>query len=240
MGEIPKKITDSEELRGFPSGETLLELYGILLDRFGEAHWWPAETPLEVCVGAILTQNTAWSNVRRAIDRLRLENLLDIESLHDVSAETLAEYIRPAGYFNLKARRLKALVEFLWQRSEGNFSRFVTFSTESLRRDLLDVHGVGPETADSILLYAMERPVFVIDAYTKRIAHRFGWCEEDIEYHRLQRAFVSRLPKNVPLFNDFHAQFVRLGADWCKPKPRCGECPLPDERCTFGRVMRTP
>ncbi len=235
MVVTPKKITDSGTLENFPSTEILLELYGNLRNHFGDAHWWPAETPFEVCVGAVLTQNTNWNNVRRAIDNLRADGLLDVRSLQFVSVEDLAHRIRPAGYFNIKAKRLKSLVDFIWRRSRGDFSCFEAFSTETLRRDLLDVHGVGPETADSILLYAMERPVFVIDAYTRRIVHRLGWTEAAPDYHKLQQAFVSRLPEDVPLFNDFHAQFVRLGAETCKPKPDCSKCPLSREFCAFSQ-----
>jgi len=206
---------------------TLREIYDRLFDALGPQDWWPGESPFEVIVGAMLVQNTNWQNVKRAIDRLREADLLEPHALYDVPVEELEELIRPAGYFRIKARRLRSLLEFLVERYDGSLE--AVFSTESstLRDELLGVHGVGPETADSILLYAGEKPVFVVDTYTHRVLARHGWIAFDADYHMIQDYFHAGLPEDVQLFNEFHALFVRVGKHYCrKSEPRCDECPL--------------
>jgi endonuclease III related protein len=203
-----------------------MEMFNLMLDRFGAQHWWPGDTELEMMVGAILTQNTSWKNVDKAIANLKNKGLLDIESLHGLSSGALAEEIRPAGYFNVKAVRLKNLINFLVERYSGDISQFLSDETEKLREGLLSVKGVGPETADSILLYAAGRPVFVIDAYTYRILHRHGVVEDQITYDELQDLFQSNLPSDQKLFNEFHALIVRAAKEFCKGKPLCDSCPL--------------
>jgi endonuclease III related protein len=203
-----------------------MEMFNLILDRFGPQHWWPGETELEMMVGAILTQNTSWKNVDKAIKNLKDKGMLDIERLHSLSLPALAEEIRPAGYFNIKAGRLKNLINFLVERYSGEMSGFLSEETDALREGLLSVKGVGPETADSILLYAAKRPVFVIDAYTYRILHRHGVVEDQVSYDELQELFVSNLPADAGLFNEFHALIVRTGKDFCRGKPLCRECPL--------------
>ena len=203
-----------------------MEMFNLMLDRFGSQHWWPGDTELEMMVGAILTQNTSWKNVDKAIANLKNKGLLDIERLHSISPAALAEEIRPAGYFNIKSVRLKNLINFLVERYEGDMSRFLSDETEALREGLLSVKGVGPETADSILLYAARRPVFVIDAYTYRILHRHGLIEDQMTYDELKELFESNLPADEGLFNEFHALIVRTAKEFCKGKPLCEACPL--------------
>ncbi|MBN2476470.1 MAG: endonuclease III domain-containing protein [Pirellulales bacterium] len=206
---------------------TLREVYDRLFEVFGPQHWWPGQTPFEVIVGAVLVQNTNWQNVERAIDNLRQADLLQPHALYDVPVEELEELIRPAGYFRIKARRLRSLLQFLVERYDGSLE--VMFSTElsTLRGELLGVHGIGPETADSILLYAGGLPVFVVDAYTHRILARHGWMDFQTDYHAIQEHFESNLPSDVALYNEFHALLVRVGKHYCrKSKPKCEECPL--------------
>ncbi len=204
----------------------LTEVFRRLHNAFGPQHWWPGDGPFEVMVGAVLTQNTNWGNVERAIENLKKAGALAPAAIHGMSRERLAALIRPAGYFNVKAERLKSLVGFLVGRYSGRVSRMKRVGTERLRRQLLDVKGVGPETADSILLYALERPVFVIDAYTKRVLSRHGIMDASASYDRFQELFHASLPGDVRLFNEYHALLVRLGKDFCRPRPRCERCPL--------------
>jgi endonuclease III related protein len=208
------------------TGQKLMEMFNLMQDRFGSQDWWPGDTELEMMVGAILTQNTSWKNVDKAIANLKNKGLLDIERLHSISPAALAEEIRPAGYFNIKSVRLKNLINFLVERYERDMSRFLSDETEALREGLLSVKGVGPETADSILLYAVKRPVFVIDAYTYRILHRHGLIEDQVTYDELKELFESNLPADESLFNEFHALIVRTAKEFCKGKPLCEACPL--------------
>ncbi len=205
-----------------------LTAYRLLLDAYGPQHWWPADTPFEVMVGAILTQNTAWSNVERAIARLRMAQALSVPRLLALDEAVLAELIRPAGYFNVKARRLKALCAFLEQAGVAEQPEALRHvgSLSELRARLLAVHGVGEETADSILLYALGLAVFVVDAYTRRIFSRLGWIPPQASYARIQHAFQAGLPQDAALYNEYHALIVHLGKHVCRPRPRCGECPL--------------
>ena len=205
----------------------LNEVYRRLFDAFGRQHWWPGESPFEVMVGVVLTQNTNWQNVERAIRNLRDADLLEPHALHDVPVEELEELIRPAGYFRVKARRLKSLLDFLVERFDGSLDAMFQTELTELRQQLLEVHGIGPETADSILLYAGGLPSFVVDAYTHRVFARHGWIDFDADYHQIQDYVQSSLPQDVPLFNEFHALLVRLGKDYCrKTGPKCAACPL--------------
>lgn len=208
----------------------LSDVYNALYKSFGPQHWWPGDTPFEVAVGAILTQNTNWGNVEKAIANIKRVGALHPQKLHDMPHEQLAELIRPAGYFNVKAKRLAAFMSFFVNHYKGSMAYMKTKDTISLRPELLSVKGIGPETADSILLYALEKPVFVIDAYTKRVLSRHGIITEDAAYHETQELFHRNLPEDVRLFNEYHALFVMVGKHYCKPKPRCGDCPL---ECSF-------
>jgi len=207
---------------------TLEEVYDRLLAAYGPQHWWPGESPFEVLVGAVLVQNTAWKNVAKAIDRLKQEGLLEPRALYDLPTNELEELIRPAGYFRLKARRLRNLLELLVDRYGGSLEAMFAAELSTLREELLGVNGVGPETADSILLYAGERPTFVVDTYTHRVLARHGWIHFDADYHQIQEHFQSGLEEDVALYNEYHALLVRLGHLHCRKTPRCDGCPLAD------------
>lgn len=205
----------------------LTEAYRRLFDAFGPQHWWPGETPFEVIVGAVLTQNTNWRNVERAIHNLREADLLEPRSLYDVPVEELEELIQPAGYFRVKARRLRSLLIFLIEQYDGSLEAMFRTELSELRERLLGVHGIGPETADSILLYAGGLPSFVVDTYTHRVFARHGWIGFDADYHQIQDYAQGALPQEVSLYNEYHALLVRVGKDYCrKSKPKCDECPL--------------
>lgn len=207
--------------------EQLLDIYRLLLDAFGPQHWWPGETPFEIALGAILTQNTSWSNVERAIANLQAAGLLDADRLHALDMEQLETLIRPAGYFRVKAKRLRNFTTWLCDRYEGDMQTLDPIATGRLREELLAISGIGPETADSILLYALNRPVFVVDTYTARVTVRHGLlAPEELDYSRLQDLFTSSLEPDAALFNEFHALLVRAGKDYCKPRPKCDACPL--------------
>jgi endonuclease III related protein len=204
----------------------LLDIYRALLDHFGPRHWWPGDTPIEICAGAILTQNTNWKNVERAIANLKQARVLSYKGLRDIPLENLAELIRPSGYYNQKAKKLKAFIDFLTREYRGNLSALFQEETEDLREKLLKIKGIGPETADSMLLYAGEHPIFVIDLYTYRVMTRHAWAPEEATYADLQEFFQSQIPQDVELYNDFHAQFVAVGANYCRKTPQCANCPL--------------
>jgi endonuclease-3 related protein len=215
-----------------------LDVYQALRNRFGHRKWWPGETPFEVCVGAILTQNTAWSNVEKAIANIRAAGLLDAKRLHAAGTDRLGDLIRPAGYYNVKARRLKAFLDFLVRGYGGEISRVAEAGASFAREALLGVNGIGKETADSIVLYALNLPVFVVDAYTKRAFSRMGLVHPLADYDEVQAFFSKNLPEDVPLYNDFHAQIVELGKNFCRKRnPRCGECPVAG-LCEYGREER--
>ncbi len=205
---------------------SLNRVYKLLHDHFGPQHWWPAETPFEVVVGAVLTQNTNWKNVEKAIENLRQEGLLDPHALHAVPAEELAEVIRPAGYYRLKAGRLHNLVEYLVERYDGDLERMFQSPLDRLREELLAIKGVGPETADSILLYAGGLATFVVDAYTYRMVVRHCWLEPEADYHQIKEFFESRLADDAALYNEFHALIVSVGKQFCGTTPKCAGCPL--------------
>jgi endonuclease-3 related protein len=198
-----------------------------LLDHFGPQHWWPGDSAFEIVLGAILTQNTSWQNVERAIGNLREADLLDVRALAALDPEELAHLIRPAGYFRIKARRLGNFLRWLMDRYDGSLDAMFAQSTSTLREELLAINGIGPETADSILLYAAGKPTFVVDAYTHRISVRHGWIEPEAGYDELKEYFEGRFPADVPLYNELHALIVATAKTYChKRSPHCDACPL--------------
>lgn len=207
--------------------DILLDIYGRLSRHFGPQKWWPADTKFEIIIGAILTQNTAWSNVERAIKNLKKEKVLSPEKLYRFKTSSLSRLIRPSGYYNVKAKRIKSFLEFLFKDYKGSLKKMFNEDLPVLRQKLLAVNGIGPETADSILLYAAGKPVFVVDAYTKRIFSRHGFVRPDSQYHHVQRLFSENLKADAGLFNEYHALIVELGKNICKKtKPRCEQCPV--------------
>jgi len=207
--------------------EKIQAFYRAMLDALGPQGWWPAETPFEVVVGAILTQNTNWTNVERAIANLKREGLLDAGALEAIDVERLGTVIRPAGYFRVKARRLKNVIHMLTEHFGGDLDALFALSTGSLRETVLGVKGIGPETADSIVLYAAERPVFVVDAYTARILYRHALVDTDAAYDDLQSLMAGALPDDVALLKEYHALLVAVGKRYCKKRmPACAGCPL--------------
>lgn len=201
------------------------DIYSQLYAHFGPQSWWPGDTPFEIMVGAVLTQNTNWGNVEKAIVNLKRARALSLSRCHAIPESDLAELIRPAGYFNVKARRLKNLCAFIIE-TYGSVVRMKREPLETLRPLLLSVNGIGPETADSILLYALGKPVFVVDAYTKRFLYRHNLIRAGDDYHAMQAAFEKHLPTDAALYNEYHALIVRLGKEYCRPHPRCEQCPL--------------
>ncbi|WP_022852859.1 endonuclease III domain-containing protein [Thermodesulfatator atlanticus] len=209
------------------SENIFVEIYERLFRHFGPQHWWPGESPFEVCVGAILTQNTNWQNVERAIKNLKDHELLSPHALYDAPPEVVANLIKPAGYFRVKTKRLKNFIKMLVEEFEGDLDLLFELGVQAAREKLLSVSGIGPETADSILLYAGNLPIFVIDAYTRRILLRHGLATEEMDYHELQKLFMDNLPEDVSLFNEYHALLVATGKNYCRPKkPICSKCPL--------------
>ncbi|HEY4759162.1 MAG TPA: endonuclease III domain-containing protein [Thermoguttaceae bacterium] len=207
----------------------MLQVYNRLYKTFGPQHWWPGESAFEVMVGAVLTQNTNWQNVEKAIGNLRQADLLEPRALYSVPVEELEELTRPAGYFRIKARRLRSLLEFVVKHYDGSLEAMFSTDLHTLREELLAIHGIGQETADSILLYAGALPTFVVDAYTHRVFARHGWIGFDTDYHQIQDYIQSSLPEDVQLYNEYHALLVHLGKHYCrKSKPKCKECPLAD------------
>ncbi len=225
-----------------------LELvYNRLFSSFGSQHWWPAtkegelapkyhksielneKQKLEICFGAILTQNTNWKNVEKAIIELNKNNLIDVKKIKNINIKKLAQIIKSSGYHNQKAKKLKNFCDFL-SKYNGKLDLLFRKNINELRKELLFVNGIGPETADSIILYAAKKPIFVIDAYTKRIINRIGFKEET--YEELQALFMQNLPNNEKLFNEYHALFVELGKNICKKEPLCGKCPI-NNNCDY-------
>ncbi|HEY7678149.1 MAG TPA: endonuclease III domain-containing protein [Candidatus Methylomirabilis sp.] len=206
--------------------QRLLRLYDLMFRAYGPQHWWPARTRFEVVVGAVLTQNTAWTNVEKAIARLRAAGALRPAALAALPRQRLAALIRSAGYYNIKAERLQNLLRYLRRRCGLHLPRLFRGAPQALRRELLAVNGIGPETADSILLYAGNIPIFVVDAYTRRILARHGLLRPDAGYGETQALFTAHLPPDVALFNEYHALLVMVGKDHCRSVPRCETCPL--------------
>jgi endonuclease III related protein len=205
----------------------LKRVYETLFSAYGRQYWWPGETPFEVIIGAILTQNTSWKNVERAIANLKDKGLLSLEGLRDVPVDDLALVIRPAGYFNSKARKLKAFISFLCEKHDCELESLFALGPEEMREELLGVWGIGEETADSIILYAAEKSSFVIDAYTRRLFSRLGVCEETVKYEYLRHLFMSNLAPDIRVFNEYHALIVHHSKYFCsKRSPHCTGCPL--------------
>ena len=205
----------------------LLEIYDKLHRAFGPQHWWPGDTPFEIAVGAILTQNTNWGNVEKAIQNLKRYRALSSKALHGMPVGKLTEAIRPAGYFNIKAQRLKSFIDFLMNDYRGSMKKMEKEDMHTIREKLLGINGIGPETADSILLYALGKPVFVIDAYTKRVLSRHGVMDHEKSYEEFQELFHGSLKRDVTLYNEYHALLVKVGKTYCKrQKPKCEKCPL--------------
>ena len=219
------------------SPKVFIGIYRTLLHRFGQRFWWPAETPFEVCVGAILTQNTTWTNVEKAISCLKKAGIMTPESIREIPQEQLAGLIRSAGYFNVKSARLKDFVSWLFHRYEGSLEIMCTETWQTLRSDLLQVRGIGPETADSILLYAVNKPTFVVDNYTRRLFYRVGLLTENAGYDATRDLFMANLPADVQLFNEYHALIVEQCKQFCRKNPLCNGCPLLNE-CLFGKQSR--
>jgi endonuclease III related protein len=229
----PQGIRNRKQVRrptGLANAGVLPELnfyYETLLRAHGPQHWWPGRTRFEVIVGAILTQNTNWSNAERAIAQLRRARLLTVIAIERVPRSRLSRLIRASGYFRQKARKLKAFVHFLRKQYEGSLDKMFASPTKELREQLLAVHGIGPETADSILLYAGEHAVFVVDAYARRILERHNLTKGRHSYEEIRRLFEASLPASAPLFNEFHALIVHTGKHFCRKKnPRCEKCAL--------------
>ncbi|BCO30338.1 endonuclease III [Thiohalobacter sp. COW1] len=227
------------------SKRVLLRTFDHLYAQHGPQHWWPGETPFEVMVGAILTQNTAWTNVERAIANLRQADCLTPDCLLATDFDQVADWLRPSGYFNIKTRRLREFCD--WYLDQGGYARLRRRRTHTLRTALLGVRGIGPETADDILLYAFNRPVFVIDAYTRRLFTRLGLIAGDEPYDSLRLAVEAALPGDVQLFNEYHALIVNHAKDYCRPKPRCEACRLrrgcggvPEVSRRMGGAQRNP
>jgi endonuclease-3 related protein len=201
-------------------------IYEKLYKLYGPQDWWPGDTRFEIIVGAILTQNTAWTNVEKAIVNLKKVGALNPVAMNRASEKSLASFIRPAGYYNIKAKRLKNFLALLYSKYSGSLSKMAASPITSLKRDLLAVNGIGPETCDSILLYAFNKPAFVVDAYTKRIFSRHGFIPESATYHEVQKLFTDTLPQDVQVFNEYHALIVRLAKEHCRTNPACTGCPL--------------
>jgi endonuclease-3 related protein len=235
------------------------KIYKTLLKFYGPQGWWPGDSSFEVVVGAILTQNTSWQNVEKAINNLKSKNLLDPHKIHRTPAKKLASHLTPSGYFNIKSKRLKSTLKYLIERYDGNLKRMSRRQLHPLREELLQVNGIGKETCDSILLYALNKPIFVVDAYTKRIFSRLGLISENATYDETQEFFMNNIndvdswgrqngdritnhqsritnpASRITVFNEYHALIVRHGKILCRKKPLCNECPLLSLSCNYGK-----
>ncbi len=219
----------SPEIKNF-----LVEVYDELFKAFGPQHWWPGDTPLEIAIGAILTQNTNWKNVEKAIDNLKKRNLIDVDGLLSLNDSELSSLIKPSGFFNVKTKRLKSFLKFL--KEVGGLEKLRKKDVSVLRELLLSVPGVGKETADSIILYALEKPVFVVDAYTRRFLKRHGILDGNEEYDEIRELFEQSLPRDVQIYKEYHALIVKLGKVYCRSKPICEGCPLNKQK--FWRLIK--
>ena len=213
------------------------QVYRHLFKSLGPQGWWPGDSPFEVMVGAVLVQNTAWKNVERAIANLKQAKVLRPQKLFELPVEELAELIRPAGYFRVKAKRLHNLVKFFVEKYRGSLAAMRKVDTYVLRAQLLSVNGIGPETADSILLYALGKPVMVVDTYTHRVFARHGWVSHGTAYHPLQEHITEQLPIDTTLYNEFHALLVHVGHHYCSASPRCENCPLREMLPESGAIV---
>lgn len=212
----------------------LLNIFELMAGYYGPLSWWPAESAFEVCIGAILTQNTAWTNVEKAIAELKAAAVLDPVTLHRISHAELAELIRASGFFNIKSKRIKAFVELLASRYSGSLERMFAGKWQALRTELLQVNGIGPETCDAILLYAGHKPSFVVDNYTRRLFQRLGMIEGDESYEEIRSLFMDNLAEDVAVFNEYHALIVEHCKQFCRKKPLCKNCPLRGA-CVYGQ-----
>jgi endonuclease-3 related protein len=220
-------MTDTISNQNINISSQLWSMHRSLLKFYGPLHWWPGETELEIMIGAILTQNTNWQNVSKAIEKIKEEGLLDVQALLRIEAEYLGKLIKSCGYYNLKAQRLKNFLSFFYNKYDGSAEKLFSRNGQVLRTELLKVNGIGPETADSILLYAGKKPIFVVDAYTRRIFQRHGYFSHNEDYEDIQCFFMSHLPCEHSLYNEFHAQLVMVGKEYCKKNnPSCPQCPL--------------
>ena len=208
--------------------EQLELIYQLLCRRFGKRNWWPADSPFEVIVGAILTQNTAWTNVEKAIANLKRADMLSPDTLYSQPVSNIARLIKPSGFYNQKAKHLKLMVDYLVIHYKGTIDAMCKKDTEALRDELLSIKGIGNETADSILLYACNKPVFVVDSYTCRVLHRHGFSNDYAQYEDIQQLFMDNLQHDAVMFNEFHALIVELAKSYCRTKPLCDACPLSD------------
>ena len=226
--QVPQNAgLDDTSSRAATAQPVLLAYYNALFAAHGSQHWWPGRTPFEVIVGAILTQSTSWTNVEPCIKSLRREKLLTPRAIETVTAARLARLIRSSGYFRQKAKKLKAFVHFLRTHYQGSLAKMFRAPTPTLRKQLLAIHGIGPETADAILLYAGNHPVFVVDAYTRRILERHQLAEARQSYEQVRQLFEGTLPPDPALYNEFHALIVHTGKHYCRARnPRCNECAL--------------
>ena len=222
-GKHPIKIDTPQHTTPSPD---FVDIYNRLFSAFGAQHWWPAESRFEMIVGAILTQNTAWKNVEKAIASLKSNAVLTPLALRDIRQSELALLIRSSGFFNMKALRLKAFIGFLFDEYDGSLDKMFSESADRLREKLLAIKGLGPETVDSILLYAGHHPYFVVDAYTRRIFSRHHLIDPKSAYQTIQHFFMERLPADVKLYNEYHALIVKLAKQFCKKEPECLSCPL--------------
>lgn len=223
MARIPARDARRQEI--------IRRLFDRMLEAAGPRGWWPGEGHDEIIIGAVLTQNTAWRNVEQAIENLRSARLLRLKKLALTPPEEIAPHIRPAGYFNLKARRLRSVADHFAPEGRERFEEFEGRETSTLREELLGVWGIGPETVDCILLYAFGRPSFVVDAYTLRVLERHGLVPPGTRYEAARALLASAVEEDVPLYNEFHALFVWTGHHFCKPRPLCTECPLSSPDC---------
>ncbi len=209
------------------NADILKNIFANLLDTYGPQSWWPADTPFEVMLGDILTQNTAWTNVEKALTSLSKVCELTPEDIHSLPLDHLEEAIRPSGYFRQKAKKLKIFCHFYLEEYKGDFDLMKSVQIQKLRRQLLDLHGIGPETADSILLYALDKPIFVVDAYTVRLFSRLGLCAEKAKYEEVQSLFMENLEPNALTFNEYHALIVKHAKETCRKRaPECEDCTL--------------
>ena len=215
----------------------LIHFYTTLRDTHGLQHWWPADTAFETIIGAILAQNVSWKGAHQAVIALQEAGLMDAHVLFQAGQETIAPLIRSSRYYNQKARKIMTFLSWFLTTCDGSISKMASLPTSQVREELLNLSGFGPETVDSILLYALEKPVFVVDAYTRRIGARQGWFGDDASYDQMQEFFMDRLSPDVPLYNDLHAQIVYLGNKLCKKTPLCSICPVRNTgvaQCQYG------
>jgi endonuclease-3 related protein len=212
--------------------DILMQFYDAMAGAYGKQYWWPADDPFEVMVGAVLTQNTNWKNVEKALDNLKAAEVMDPFKMHALSQASLASLIKPAGYFNVKSKRLKNLLAWFCDQHDGSFEAIAQYHTYALQEELINIKGVGRETADAIILYAFNKPTFVIDRYTHRILTRHGLIDMEATYDDMKQLFEGCLPDDLALYNEYHALIVQVGKNHCKPKAKCEGCPLaPFDHC---------